>query len=137
MSLQTITLSLPETLLYRLRQTAVATNQSLEQIILRTIQLGSPPQWDDVPPAYQADIAALDRLDDESLWQVARYRQTEDEAIRYQVLLDNHANGALTPDEQQELQTLRERADRQMLRKAHAVSLLRWRGYQLPPPAQL
>ncbi|MCA9980734.1 MAG: hypothetical protein KDD89_07875 [Anaerolineales bacterium] len=137
MNLQTITLSLPETLLYRLRQTAVATKQPLEQVILRAVQLGSPPQWDDVPPVYQADLAALDRLDDDALWQVARYQQSAKEAARYQTLLDNLANLELTAEEEQELEALRVQADRQLLCKAHAVSLLRWRGYQLPPPAQL
>lgn len=33
---------------------------------------GESPDWQDVPEEFQAALAALDRLDDQSLWQVAR-----------------------------------------------------------------
>ena len=56
---------------------------------------------------------------------------------RYQVLLDANANDALSPAERDELTQLRTEMDRQMLLKAHAAALLRWRGHQLPPVEQL
>lgn len=134
---RTITLDLPETLFLRLQQAAQATQQSFDEILLRVVQVGSPPGWDDVPAEFQADLAALDRLDDAALWQVARTHQTEAEMIRYQALLDNKANTTLTLSEQEELDQFRTAFDRQMLRKAQALALLRWRGHQVPPPDQL
>ena len=68
MNTQEVTLSLPEALYLRLKQTAQATQQSLTDVLLHTVQVGSPPSWEDSPAAFQADLAALDRLDDEALW---------------------------------------------------------------------
>lgn len=49
-------------------------------------------------------------------------------------LLDRNADGLLTPAEHDELERLREEADRFMLRKAHAAALLRWRGHPTVSP---
>lgn len=128
-----VTLQLPEALYLRLQQTAQATQQSLEAVMLRALQVGSPPAWDGVPAAFQAELAALDRLDDTALWQLARARTTAAEMERYQTLLDKHANGELTAPEQTELATLRATLDLEMLRKAQAAALLQWRGHRIPP----
>ena len=72
---RTVTLQLPENIYFRLQQAAQATKQSLEEISLRALQAGSPPDWDDIPAEFQADIAALDRLDDAALWRMARSKQ--------------------------------------------------------------
>jgi hypothetical protein len=101
------------------------------------VRIGSPPRWDDAPAEFQADLAALDRLDDEALWRIARSRMTEADMERYQELLDKNANDALMAEERDELVSLRIEADRLMLRKAHAVALLRWRGRQLLPAEAL
>jgi hypothetical protein len=93
--------------------------------------------WDDVPAEFQAELAALDRLDDKALWQIARSYQSEIGMDRYEDLLGKNANDALTPAERDELTRMRREADRFMLRKAHAAALLRWRGYQIPPADQL
>jgi hypothetical protein len=108
-----------------------------EEVLLRTVQVGSPPQWDDVPAEFQSDLSALDRLDDATLWRIARARQTPDEMVRYQELLDKKAEGELTAGEAVELTRLRTEADRFMLRKAHAAALLRWRGHAIPPAERL
>jgi hypothetical protein len=133
MSVQTVTLRLPESLFLRFQQTARATRRSLDDILLHAVEIGSPPRWDDAPAEFQTDLAALDRLDDQTLWQVARSRKTETDMERYQELLDRNANGALTADEHQELANLRFEYDRSMLCKAHAAALLRWRGNRVPP----
>ena len=132
MSTRTVTLRLPESLYIRLQQAADATRRPLDDILLHAVQVGSPPRWDDAPAEFQADLAALDRLDDESLWRTARSRKTERDMKRYQELLDKNANGTLATEERDELVNLRIEYDRFMLRKAHAAALLRWRGYQVP-----
>jgi hypothetical protein len=137
MSTQIVTLQLPEGLYTRLQQTARATRQSLDDVLLHAVQVGSPPRWDDAPAEFQADLAALDRLDDEALWRIARSRTTEAEMEHYQELLDKNANGSLSADEREELSGLRVEFDRSMLRKAHAAALLRWRGYPIPPAEAL
>ena len=124
---RTVTLQLPENIYFRLQQAAQATKQSLEEIFLRALQVGSQPGWDDVPAEFQADIAALDRLDDAALWRVARSKQPLSGDC--QDLLDKNANGTLSDTETQQLADLRAEADRLLLCKAHAAALLRWRGH--------
>jgi len=134
---KTITLQLPEALYVRLQQTAQATQQSLETTLLRVLQVGSPPTWETAPAEFQADLAALDRLDDAALWRIARYHAAATQMERYQELLDTNADAVLSSSEKEELHQLRTEMDRAMLRKVHAAALLRWRGHQLPPPEQL
>ena len=86
---------------------------------------------------FQADLAALDRLDDDALWRIARSNRFDQDMTRYQELLDRNANELITPSERVELTNLRADADRFMLRKAYAVDLLRWRGHIIPPADQL
>ncbi|MEA5564271.1 MULTISPECIES: hypothetical protein [unclassified Anabaena] len=68
MATETITLQIPQILYQRLVNTAHAQNRPIEEVIVHALQVGSPPAWDDVPEEFQADIAALDKLDDDSLW---------------------------------------------------------------------
>lgn len=137
MTSKTITLNLPEDVYIRFQQAAQATKQSLEDVFLRAVQVGSPPNWEDAPAEFQTDLAALDRLDDGSLWHIARRRQKETDMTRYQKLLDKNRNGTISYRERERLTKLRTEADRLMLCKAHATALLRWRGHQIPPADQL
>jgi hypothetical protein len=89
---------------------------------------GRPPAWEDVPPEYQSDLAEMDRLSDDELWQIVRLQQSATEVAPYDKLLARNQAGPLTDTERMELQDLRGAAERLMLRKAHAVALLRWRG---------
>ena len=135
MTTQAVTLQLPESLYVRLQQIAQATHRPFDEVVLRAIQVGTPPSWEDTPAAFQLDLAALERLDDDALWPIARSRQTEADMVRYQELLEKNANDTISDAERAELTRLRTEADRFMLRKAHAAALLRWRGHHIPPAA--
>ncbi len=134
MRVETVTLKIPEILYQRLVNTASATQRPLEEVILHALQVGSPPEWDDVPEEFQADLAALDKLDDNTLWQILNSRKTAAEIERYNTLLQANSNSTLTEVERLELMALRHEADRFMLRKAQAAVLLRWRGHTVPTP---
>ena len=129
---QLITLQLPDRLYLRLVNTAQATQRPLEAVILRALEVGSPLGWDDVPEAFQADLAALDRMDDATLWTVALGRKAVSEMTRYDDLLERNREGTITDAERLELSALRTEADSFMLQKAQATALLRWRGHQVP-----
>ena len=121
---ETVTLQIPEALYQRLAIAAGATQRSLEDIILQALQIGSPPTWKDVPEEFQTDLASLDRLDDDSLWQIARSQKTQLEMERYESLLSKQQNAALTDSEKLELDNLRKDSDRFMLRKSQAAAIL-------------
>ncbi|BAU14946.1 hypothetical protein LEP3755_55020 [Leptolyngbya sp. NIES-3755] len=127
-----ITLQLPDRLYQRLVNTARAIQRPIEDVILHALEVGSPPDWDDVPEEFRADLEALDRLDDTTLWAIVRDRKSAVEMTRYDELLDRNREGTLTEIEHSELVTLRMEADRLMLRKAQAAALLRWRGHLVP-----
>jgi len=128
---ETVTLQVPDALYQRLVKTARVTKRSLEEVMLHALRVGSPPTWDDVPAEFQSDLAAMDQLDDESLWKIARSRKSQNEMTRYEELLDRSKSKTLNDPERKELGNLREEADRFMLRKSHAAVLLRWRGHDV------
>jgi len=134
MVMKSITVNLPENLYERLKQASLAMRVPLDEVLVRALQVGSPPSWEDAPALFQADLAALDRLDDDYLWRITRSTQLNQIWSRYHELLDKNANGTITASEQAELERLRTEADRFVLRKAHAAALLRWRGHQVPSP---
>lgn len=129
---QTVTLQLPEKLYHRLANTARATRRPLEDVLLQALRVGSPPGWDDAPPEFQAELAEMDRQDDETLWGIFHAQLPQEAMTRYDELLDLHRQGTLTEVEQLELERLRVAADRHMLCKAQAAVLLRWRGHTVP-----
>jgi hypothetical protein len=129
----TVTLTLPDALYRRLQQTSDALHLSFDEVILHVLRVGSPPTWDDAPAALQAELAALDRWDDDMLWNAVHNLEPALDMERYQELLDRVAEDQLTDAETRELESLRAEADRHVLRKAHAAALLRWRGHQVPP----
>lgn len=137
MTQRQITVAISDTLFYRFQSAAEATQQPLEAVLAHALEIGSPPNWEDVPIEFQADIAALDRLHDEALWHVARSQQSPADAERVQQLLDQREEAGLSVSEQQELDALLLAGDRLMIRKAHAVAVLRWRGHVIPPPETL
>jgi hypothetical protein len=128
----TVTLQIPDQMHQRLIHHAEATQQTLEQVILRVLEIGSPPTWEDVPIPFQGKLAALDRLSDQELWNLTQAVRTEAEMVRYDALLDRNADGCLTEAERQELNQLRSEAEYFTLQKAHAAILLRWRGHPVP-----
>ncbi|MGB3757591.1 MAG: hypothetical protein WBA07_14635 [Rivularia sp. (in: cyanobacteria)] len=130
MNSETVTLQIPETLYQRLVNTARATQRPIEEIMLRALQVGSPPSWDDIPEEFQAEIAALDKLDDNTLWQIFHSCKTIADMERHNILLEANSNGTITQDRRLELINLRRQADLLMLKKAQATVLLRWRGHQ-------
>jgi hypothetical protein len=132
MATETITLQIPQILYQRLVNTAHAQRRPIEEVIVHALQVGSPPAWDDVPEEFQADIAALDKLDDSGLWQILRSCKTAEQMERYDWLLERNSSGNITDAEQLELIKLRQETDRFMLCKAQAAVLLRWRGHHVP-----
>jgi hypothetical protein len=128
---ETVVLQIPEALYQRLAIASGATQRSLEDMILQALQIGSPPTWKDVPEEFQTDLASLDRLDDDSLWQIASSQKTQLEMERYDTLLSKQQNTVLTDSERLELDNLRKDSDRFMLRKSQAAAILKWRRHNV------
>lgn len=79
-----------------------------------------------------AELAALERQQDDALYQVVREQWSPADVDRYDDLLSRQQDGALSEAERADLVNMRLAHDRLMLRKAHAAALLRWRGRAVP-----
>jgi hypothetical protein len=123
-----ITLTLPEDISARVRQIAETTSQPVEQIVLdhlKSLSIQLPP----LTPDDQVELDALHHLSDDALWTMAREQVPEDAQARAHTLMDKNSLGTITDAEAAELEKLVQRADRVMLRKAEAATILKKRGF--------
>jgi hypothetical protein len=127
-----LTLQLPAQVYRRLERVAQETNQPVESVVLTSITGNLPPALDDVPADLREDLRALQTLDDDALWAIARGKLPPSQQARLEALLARNSASVLTEAEQEELARLGEKTDQLTLRKAHAYALLRWRGFPLP-----
>lgn len=121
-------LTIPHDISERAQQIADSTHQPVEQVLLEHLKTLFPPQ-PTLPPDEQAELEALHHLSDDALWTIAREQLLPDIQARAKALMTKNTSGNLNPAEADELTVLVERADRLMLRKAEAASILRGRGY--------
>lgn len=131
-TVQTITLGLPQDIYQRLQRMAQATRQPVEEVMFQTIRGNLPPSLDDLPPEMRDDLAALQNRSDQALWAIARESLPPAQWRRHQHLLRKNQAGTLTGAERTELVRLRTTTDHFVLRRSYVMALLKWRGYTLP-----
>lgn len=108
-----------ERLYQRLANAAQATQRPLEAVILHALEVGSPPDWDDVPEAFARRFSrTLCNWTTLPCGRSHACRNSTANITRYDELLDRNQSETLTDAEQLELATLRHQADRFMLCKA-------------------
>jgi hypothetical protein len=132
MTTHELTVQLSGPIYRRLERIAQETNQPVEAIALTSIAGNLPPSLDDVPVDLREELRALQTLDDDALWNVARGKLDSVQQTQLETLLARNSAGVLTEEEQEELARLGDETDRLNLRKAQAYALLRWRGFPLP-----
>jgi len=137
MSVQTITIQMPQTLYQRLERIAYLTRRPLDKLITQALESNLPPLPDNLPAATRDALMTLENLNDDALWQIARSGIEPHQHAHYSLLLEKNTAGTLTTIERELLTHLREEADMLMLRKAYAYVLLKWRGHRLPSLAEL
>jgi hypothetical protein len=121
-----IILTVPEDISARAREIAESKAQPVEQVLLDYLQNLTAPL---LPPDEEAELDAFKHLSDDTLWTIARDQMPEDDQVRAQELMERNSRGTITDAERTELDSLVERADRLMVRKAEAASILKKRGY--------
>ena len=72
MTVQMITLDLPQDIYRRLQRMAEAIHQPVEEVMFQTIRGNLPPSVDDLPSELRDKLASLHNLSDKALWAVAR-----------------------------------------------------------------
>jgi hypothetical protein len=106
-------------------------------LISQSVLSNLPPFTEITPPELQPEFLRMQTLSVESLRPIAQAQVKDIQFERHTELLQKNEAGNLTPEEREELTTLRVTAEQLMLRKAHAWSLLRWRGQRIPSLEEL
>ena len=120
MKKQSYTIDIPERLFNQLAEIAEASGQDLNDVIVQTIKGGMPPSLRQVPNKFHGDLLSLNALGDLELWDIIAKPQQE----------------KVRSGESEE----KEAADFEIfgsLKKAYAISLLKWRGHPVPSPSEL
>ncbi len=80
-----------------------------------------------------SDLAALDALGNDALWEIVHSQLSAGDVTRLVWLLEEHTDNALNSSERAELQARSAEAERLLQRRAHAAAVLQQRGYAVPP----
>jgi DNA polymerase III delta subunit len=131
MSDQNITLTLPEALYQRARETAESLSLPLDDVLKQSIALSLPELENDLSKDLRSDLSALSLFSDEELWNIARSKMGEDEQSELESLAELKKQRQLSITEQSKLKRLIQQAEWVMLRKAEAYRLLARRGYKV------
>jgi len=133
MATQKVTVELPQAIFQQLARIAQATQQPLETLVAQSIVSNLPPTPDNAPVEIQEELLKMQTWDDKELLAITNSQITNQQQKRHVELLDkNSTSEELHKSERQELSELRIKADRLMLQKAYAWSVLRWRGHKVP-----
>ncbi len=131
MSLQAVTLQLPESIYNSARRTARVVKRPLAEILI-TVLRSALPGLDGLSSEIATELTALGSFDNERLSQAARSIFPPSLQRRLSTLLRKNQAGKLTARERDALDNLISEAERLMLRKSRAYALLKWRGLPLP-----
>jgi len=137
MTVQRITIDLPDAVFRALVRLAEATDQPVELIVTQSVLSNLPPSIDNAAPELQAELLRMQVLSNEEILAIAQTQVAPERSQRHQELLAKNEARLLTSEERQELSALRQAADQLMLCKAYAWSLLRWRGQRIPTLEEL
>lgn len=133
MATQKVTVELPQAIFQQLARIARATQQPLEVLVAQSIVSNLPPTPDNAPVEIQEELLKMQTWDDKELLAISISQITSEQQKRHIELLEkNSGSDELNKSERQELSELRIKADRLMLQKAYAWSVLRWRGHKIP-----
>ena len=130
MTVQSVTLDLPEELVYQLVQAARAGKRSISDVV-RDRLLDNAPVLPLLPSEVERELAAFPALSDDLLWHVATTVLTPAEQSELAELNWQAQAGDLSLSQQARQAQLIEQYDRIMVRRAEAIAQLRSRGYDV------
>jgi len=127
-----VTVNIPEKLYQRLSYRAKQTRRAVEDELIDVVASGLPGS-DELPAGLEAELAQLEVLSGDALWQVARKRFAPDQANKLERLHVKAQRQSLAVTEQKSEQALSREYERILLIRARAARLLRDRGFDISP----
>jgi hypothetical protein len=132
-----VTIELPDDVFQRLSQLAEAMNRPVAEVVAQSFIGIFPPEIDLASSELRPELLKMQFLSDAELVSIAQAMVTIEQQSYHEELLAKNAENILSDNEREELVRLRSMIDRQMLCKAHAWSILRWRGHRVPTLAEI
>lgn len=129
MAHQTLTLNIPDDLYDRLKKRAEAAHRTVEAEVLDVVA-GAVADGE-LPVDVAQALAALAVADDETLWQAARSRLSQNVSDEIEELHFKRQREGLTDGEQQRLAGLMRQYERVLAIRSEAMGLLTERGYDV------
>jgi len=133
MTMNSVTLQLPESSYKRAQRDAMLLNRSVEDLLASMLN-SALPALDETSTSLDEEMAQLSTLSDDELWCVARSQMGEEDEALLHDLLDLKAEQKLSTEEAQQLKNLHHEAGRLLVLKSQAYALLHERGYSVPQP---
>lgn len=127
-----IQLNLPADLYARIQEAAARSDQPVESVLVESLALlfgTSPVDWDHL-------AETLETLTDAQLWALVHRRVAWTAGARLRELTARGKQALLSGEEQAELATLIDEADRLMLLRSHALLVLHQRGHDVEDQLQ-
>jgi hypothetical protein len=141
MTLETISVRLPQGVYQRLRQRADTMNRPIDVELAEVVEeaLGHADAWGGISEETVDAVEQLRFLNEADLWQAARMEVPAESSERMQVLILKLQAEGLGDAELHEAEQLSRLAERVMLVRAEAAALLKARGQDIsilhPPTA--
>lgn len=132
MTVQTITIDLPDILYQGLKRRAEQTHRSVEIEVLEVVA-AAVPVAEDLSPDLSDAVTQLTVLHDDELWRAARSHLAPEAAAEMERLHHKRQSDGLTESEAVALASLVGQYERYMLVRATAAALLRERGHDVSP----
>ncbi|MFN8458651.1 MAG: hypothetical protein U0401_29025 [Anaerolineae bacterium] len=134
MSVNTVTVTIPERLYRRLASVAASTNRAVSEVLIASAEAALTIESADtsLPPEMADELTAMRLFSDEALWSAMEPILSAPQQARLTQLTREQSVRSLTGAEQDELNSLLAEYDYSVLRRAQAMALLSLRGHKLP-----
>jgi len=135
MTVQAITLNLPQAVYKQIRQAAEKVGRPVNEVLLEAVTAVAPIIGAG-PENLRTALAQMAYLNDAALWQAGRATMTAEQREHLETLHDKQQREGLTAEEQAEEQALLSLYRETLLVRAQAAVLLKQRGYDVSEPLQ-
>lgn len=121
MSAQPVVIYLPDDIRENYQKMALASNRTLEDVVVETLRQNLPDSDDEWNILYAAS--------DDELWQLVKQSLMPAQKLRLAALTEKNKSAVgLTPTEKHELDNLLEKIDENMIGRSRALVVLQERG---------
>jgi hypothetical protein len=133
---QMATIEIPGNLFQLLKQKADFMHRPVEDLVIQTLAIATPPVTD-LPPELVVELDALLNYSDDALWAATKPSISPTERARLEQLNILAGERPLSETEKNEQTQLLKAWQRSLARRARAFAILQLRGHPLPTEDEL